>query len=203
VVANHAADPNELSLSAMGSATPIAFAYISLKAGDCMLRVPCPTTPGKWFLLYLKFPDSKSMMETRAACSPTSVILYLVKELEMAVAAVAASAHSSAKSAPAQLAVAGAILMSMSAVMPPAAVSTGAGSGVLTGGAGSGVTTGAEGAGSGARVGVGAGAGSTGLTGLHGAAATRASMPARRMEFWKRILMFGVWIWVVEPGVDV
>ena len=121
VLMNQAAEPKLESSSAIGSITPIAAAYCLLKEGDCMFRVPWPGIPGKWFLLYLKLPLSNSMMAIAAACSPTDLMPHLSKDLLIEGAVVAASAHSSGKSAPTQLAVAGAILIRISAEMVPIA----------------------------------------------------------------------------------
>jgi hypothetical protein len=95
----------------------IQLAYLALKAGDCMLRVPCPATPGKWFLLYLKSPDSKSMIATRAACAPKELMLKMPNDCSMFGAATLAVAHSSGKGAPSQEAVSGAMLVRSLAVM--------------------------------------------------------------------------------------
>jgi hypothetical protein len=94
----------------------IQLAYLALKAGDCMLRVPCPATPGKWFLLYLKSPDSKSMIATRAACAPKELMLKRPKDCSMFGAATLAVAHSSGNGASSQEAVSGAMLVRSLAV---------------------------------------------------------------------------------------
>jgi hypothetical protein len=82
------------------------------------MRVPCPGRPGKWFLLYLKFPLSKSMYATKAAFSPVEMMPYFWKDVLMAVAARVASAHSSGNGAPEQDAVVAAMETRFSAVRP-------------------------------------------------------------------------------------
>lgn len=59
-----------------------------------MYLLPCPGTPGKWFLLYLKSELSNAIREMMAACSALEVTLYVSKDCEMYLAACFAVAHS-------------------------------------------------------------------------------------------------------------
>lgn len=59
-----------------------------------MDALPCPATPGKWFRLYLKSPDSNAIKLISAACSATLSIAYVVNESLIYGAACSAVAHS-------------------------------------------------------------------------------------------------------------
>lgn len=56
--------------------------------------LPCPATPGKWFLLYLKSPLSNAIRLMIAACSAFEVTWYVSKDWEVNFAACFAVAHS-------------------------------------------------------------------------------------------------------------
>lgn len=65
--------------------------------------LPCPGTPGKWFLLYLKSSVSNAMRLTRAACSAGEEMLYVWNDFEINGAACVAVRHSTAAGAPSQV----------------------------------------------------------------------------------------------------